>query len=112
MSGFECVDYIPFAELVQCAGSSREAVEREFRKKYELDGALFIKRTKRFKHETMKSSERARIWEQCLLEGKTVSEARKLIREGKAKGSYKNPTKQSDIIIAAYCGAIRLEAIK
>tara|TARA_R110000868_G_scaffold405577_1_gene685097 strand:+ start:20299 stop:21507 length:1209 start_codon:yes stop_codon:yes gene_type:complete len=110
------IDHIPFAELVQerraaeRRGETPQEVDRYFSRKYRLADNLIIRRTATFeldadKRQTGNLTYRSLIWQECLKDGITVAEARKLI----ASGDYNRPSEEGDIVIAAYRGAIRLQ---
>ena len=102
--GKHLVDYIPFDELQRERG--KQAIYRPFKKRYELQMNLKIRRTLRPIQECVSGAESHRIRNECLKDGYAVEQVRTAIK----RGNYPNvELPDADIVQAAYCGYIRLE---
>ena len=99
--GKEIIDYIPFDKLQKARNG--QAIYRPFNRRYELKRSLIIRRTCRPLEE---DGERQKIWEECLIDGRTVDQVERAIKNG----PYRNSEPFADIIQAVWVGYIRLES--
>lgn len=104
-TGKEIIDYIPFDELQRARNG--QAIYRPFNKRYELKGNLIIRTTcLSLKKVKKRGKERQKIWEECLIDGRTVDQVERAIKNGR----YRNSEPFADIIRAVWVGYIRLES--